>query len=210
MTLDEYVRQHDDAEPPLLRALLHDANLRLVNGYMCSGHEQGRLLKMFVAMVQPHTLLEVGTFAGYGTLAMAEALPASSTLYTYDKNDELEAFTRRWIALSPHASKIKFIIGDAIAEAPRLGIMFDMVFLDGDKRTYCEAYDALLPTVNKGGFIIADDTLWHGHVVDARYAHDAQTTAIQRFNSRVASDSCVEQVLLPILNGMTIIRKKEL
>ena len=139
---------------------------------------------------------------------MAEGLEAGGKVWTFEINDEMEEFTRPWIDHSPYADKIVFRIGNANIEAPKLGISFDMVFIDGDKRTYKETYETLLPLVNEGGFIVADNTLWDGHVVDPQYAHDAQTQGIDEFNAYVAADTRVEKVILPIRDGLTLIRKK--
>ena len=206
--MERYILQHIDPEPEYLHRLWRATNLQLLNGRMASGHLQGRLLKMLVQMVRPRRILEVGTFSGYSALCMAEGLGDDGELYTFEIDDELEDFTRPWIEQSPLASRIHFIIGDAITEAPRLGLAFDMAFLDGDKRTYTETYEAVLPLVSPGGIIIADNTLWDGHVNDPAYDHDRQTVAIRRFNDHVASDRRVEKVILPLRDGLTLIRKR--
>jgi predicted O-methyltransferase YrrM len=139
---------------------------------------------------------------------MAEGLPEEGHLYTYEINDEMEDFTRPWIENSNVASKITFVIGDAIKEAPQLGITFDMIFIDGDKRTYTEAYEALFPILRTGGFLLADNTLWDSHVIDSAYDHDQQTLGIRAFNETVAHDKRTEKVILPLRDGITIIRKK--
>jgi predicted O-methyltransferase YrrM len=175
---------------------------------MASGHLQGRLLKMLVQMLQPANILEIGTFSGYSAIAMAEGLGDGGHLYTFEINDEMEDFTRPWIEQSAVADKISFIIGDALKEAPQLGIVFDMVFMDGDKRTYCECYDMALSVLRPGGFIVADNTLWDGHVVDPAYDRDRQTHGIEQFNDYVARDPRTEQVILPLRDGLTIIRKR--
>ena len=175
---------------------------------MASGHLQGRLLKMLVEMIQPKRVLEVGTFSGYSAISMAEGLPEDGRLYTFEINDEMEDFTRPWIEGSTVADKIEFIIGDALEEAPKLGIAFDMAFIDGDKRTYCECDEMVLSILRPGGFILADNTLWDGHVVDAAYDHDHQTQGILAFNDYVAQDARTEQVILPLRDGLTMIRKK--
>ena len=174
---------------------------------MASGHLQGRLLKMLVRMARPRNILEVGTFSGYSAICMAEGLDEGGKVYTFEINDEQEDFTRPWIEGSPVADKIEFIIGDAITEAPRLGIVFDMAFIDGDKRTYIQAYEMALTVVRQGGFILADNTLWDGHVVDHAYDRDRQTRGIEEFNDLVARDPRVERVILPMRDGLTIIRK---
>jgi len=207
MTLDEYILQHIDPEPDYLYRLWRATNIHMLHGRMASGHLQGRLLKMLVSMVQPKNILEVGTFSGYSAICMAEGLQEGGMVYTFEINDEQEDFTRPWIEGSPVAHRIRFIIGDAITEAPKLGIVFDMAFIDGDKRTYRESYEMALSLVRKGGFILADNTLWDGHVVDRAYQHDAQTQGIESFNDYVFRDSRVERVLLPLRDGLTLIRK---
>jgi len=206
--LDEYVLNHSDAEPEYLHRLWRATNVHMLHGRMASGHLQGRLLKMLVKMVNPHNIIEVGTFSGYSALCMAEGLGEQGHLYTFEINDEQEPFTRKWIEESPWADKITFIIGDAATEAKKIGKSFDFAFMDGDKRTYVETYESLLPLMNKGAFILADNTLWDGHVTDAEYDKDHQTVGIRRFNDYVAADKRVEKVLLPLRDGLTIIRIK--
>ena len=206
--LEAYVLQHSEAEPEYLYRLWRATNIQLLHGRMASGHLQGRLLKMLVRMIRPQRILEVGTFSGYSAICMAEGLDDGGKVYTFEINDEQEDFTRPWIEQSPVADKIEFIIGDAITEAPRLGITFDMAFIDGDKRTYVETYEAVLPLLRPGGFLLADNTLWDGHVVDPAYDRDQQTQGIRRFNDHVAQDPRVEQVILPLRDGLTLIRKQ--
>ena len=208
MTIDQYIRQHIDPEGDYLYRLWRATNIHTVHGRMASGHLQGRLLKMLVEMIRPQRILEVGTFSGYSAICMAEGLGEGGKVYTFEINDEMEDFTRQWIEGSPVADRIDFRIGDANVEAPRLGIMFDMAFVDGDKRTYRETFDTLLPIIRQGGYIIADNTLWDGHVVDPAYANDSQTHGIDTFNDYIARDTRVEKVILPIRDGLTIIRKK--
>ena len=208
MNIEEYVLAHTEPEGEYLYRLWRATNVHLLRGRMASGHLQGRLLKMLVRMIRPKNILEVGTFSGYSAICMAEGLDEGGTVYTYEINDEQEDFTRPWIEGSLVADKIQFIIGDAIKEAPRLGVEFDMAFLDGDKRTYIESYEMALGVVRKGGFILADNTLWDGHVLETPRAADRQTAGIENFNDYVAADERVEQVLLPIRDGLTIIRIK--
>ena len=207
MTLDNYILTHSDPEPDYLYKLWRATNIHLLHGRMASGHLQGRLLKMLVGMIRPKNVLEVGTFSGYSALSMAEGLEDGGHLYTFEINDEQEDFTRPWIEQSPWADRITFLIGDAITEAPRLGISFDLAFIDGDKRTYRETYEMALSVVRKGGFIFADNTLWDGHVVDPSYGKDQQTHGIVSFNDYVRQDSRVERVILPLRDGLTLIRK---
>ena len=207
MTIDEYILQHIDPEPDYLYRLWRATNIHMLHGRMASGHLQGRLLKMLVRMIRPRNILEVGTFSGYSAICMAEGLEAGGMVYTFEINDEQEDFTRPWIEQSPVADRIRFIIGDALVEAPKLGLLFDMAFIDGDKRTYRETYEMVLSLLRPGGFILADNTLWDGHVVDASYGRDAQTQGIETFNDYVLHDSRVERVILPLRDGLTLIRK---
>ncbi len=207
MDLTTYIANHIDPEGDYLYRLYRATNLHTLHGRMASGHLQGRLLKMLVQMTQAKRVLEVGTFSGYSAICLAEGLPDDGLLYTFEINDEQEDFTRPWIEGSAVANKIRFIIGDAITEAPRLGITFDLVFIDGDKRTYIETYEMALSVLRQGGFIVADNTLWDGHVCDSAYDKDQQTLGIRRFNDLVAADTRVEKVILPLRDGLTLIRK---
>ena len=208
MTLDEYIAQHIDPEPEYLYQLWRATNIHMLHGRMASGHLQGRLLKMLVQMIRPKNILEVGTFSGYSAICMAEGLDEGGVVYTFEINDEQEDFTRHWIEQSPVSDRIRFIIGDAITEAPRLGITFDMAFIDGDKRTYRKTYEMALSVLRPGGFILADNTLWDGHVVDPSYDRDPQTRGIETFNDYLLHDTRVEQVILPLRDGLTLIRKQ--
>ena len=206
--LEQYVLSHTEPEGDYLYRLWRATNIRTIHGRMVSGHLQGMLLKMFVQMIQPKNILEVGTFSGYSAICMAEGLGSDGTVWTFEINDEMEDFTRPWIENSPVADRIRFIIGDANTEAPKLGITFDMAFIDGDKRTYVETYETILPLLRPGGFLLADNTLWDGHVTDTAYDHDHQTQGIRRFNDHITADSRVEQIILPLRDGLTIIRKR--
>lgn len=206
--LEKYILEHSDPEGDYLYRLYRETNIRTVHGRMASGHLQGKLLRMLVRMVRPENILEVGTFSGYSAICLAEGLEKGGMVWTYEINDEMEDFARKWIEGSAVADKIRFMIGDANIEAPKLGITFDMAFIDGDKRTYRDTYEMALSILRKGGFILADNTLWDGHVVDSAYCKDAQTRGIDDFNKFVASDERVERVILPLRDGLTLIRKK--
>ncbi|MEJ8770217.1 O-methyltransferase [Prevotella sp. HCN-7019] len=205
--LESYVLNHIDAEGDYLYRLYRATNIHTIHGRMASGHLQGRLLKMLVTMIRPRNILEVGTFSGYSAICLAEGLDDDGKVWTFEINDEQEDFTRPWLEGSPVADKIRFIIGDAITEAPKLGIEFDMAFIDGDKRTYVETYEMVMSVLRPGGYILADNTLWDGHVTDHAYDRDHQTVGIRRFNDHVAADKRVEKVILPLRDGLTIIRK---
>ena len=207
--IDDYILAHSEPEGDYLYRLWRATNVHTVHGRMASGHLQGRILKMFVQMIRPKNILEVGTFSGYSALCMAEGLGEGGKVYTFEINDEMEDFTRPWIERSPMADKIDFRIGDANIEAPKLGVTFDLAFVDGDKRTYVETYEMVLRLLRPGGYIIADNTLWDGHVTDPAYDHDHQTQGIRQFNDHVAADNRVEQVIVPLRDGLTLIRKKD-
>lgn len=206
--LEDYILAHIEPEGEYLHRLYRATNIHLLSGRMASGHLQGRLLKMLVRMIRPRAILEVGTFSGYSAICMAEGLDEGGKVYTFEIDDELEDFARQWIEGSAVAERIDFRIGDAITVAPKLGVVFDMAFIDGDKRTYVEAFEMALRVVRKGGFIIADNTLWDGHVTDPAYDRDKQAVGIERFNDLVARDPRVEVVILPLRDGLSLIRIK--
>ena len=206
--IEKYILDHSDPEGDYLYRLYRATNIYLLHGRMASGHLQGRVLKMLVRMIRPKNILEIGTFSGYSAICLAEGLEEGGMVYTFEINDEQEDFTRPWIEQSAVADKIRFIIGDAMTEAPKLGVEFDMAFVDGDKRTYMESYEMVLSLLRPGGFIFADNTLWDGHVVDHAYDKDKQTHGIEAFNDFVARDPRVERVMLPLRDGLTLIYKK--
>lgn len=206
--IEKYILDHSDPEGDYLYRLYRATNIHLLHGRMASGHLQGRVLKMLVRMIRPKNILEIGTFSGYSAICLAEGLEEGGMVYTFEINDEQEDFTRPWIEQSAVADKIRFIIGDAMTEAPKLGVEFDMAFVDGDKRTYMESYEMVLSLLRPGGFILADNTLWDGHVVDHAYDKDKQTHGIEAFNDFVARDPRVERVMLPLRDGLTLIYKK--
>lgn len=207
--IEKYVLAHSEPEGDYLYRLYRATNIHTIHGRMASGHLQGRLLKMLVSMIRPKNILEVGTFSGYSAICMAEGLDEGGKVWTFEINDEMEDFTRPWIENSPVADKIDFRIGDANIEAPKLGVTFDLAFVDGDKRTYVKTYEMVLRLLRPGGYIIADNTLWDGHVTDPAYDHDHQTQGIRQFNDHVAADNRVEQVIVPLRDGLTLIRKKD-
>ena len=205
--IDEYIVQHIDRESDYMHSLWRATQLHLLYGRMASGHIQGRLLKMLVTMIRPKMVLELGTYSGYSGLCIAEGLEEGAHLHTVEINDEQEDFTLPWFQRSPYADKITMHIGDAMDIVPRLGLTFDMAFIDADKRRYVEYYEMVLHHLAPGGYILADNTLWDGHVVEEN-VHDAQTLGIMAFNDLVAADERVEKVILPLRDGLSIIRKK--
>lgn len=212
MSIDDYILDHISPEHPHLYRLYRATNTKLLRPRMASGHMQGQLLKMLCLMMQPRTVLEIGTFSGYSALAMASGMPDGSRIYTFEINDEQEDFTRPWIESSPWADRIELIIGDVAELLPSLGVKeFDLVFMDANKRDYCDYYRLVMPYVRPGGWLIADNTLWDGHVIDPAYARDAQTRGILAFNDLMRSEAeegRIELNILPIRDGLTIIQKK--
>ncbi|MDE5555673.1 MAG: O-methyltransferase [Muribaculaceae bacterium] len=207
MELDEYIEGHIDCEPAHLHELYRRTHLTRLYARMCSGHVQGRLLAMLSKMISPKRVLELGTFTGYSALCLAEGLSEDGDLHTIEIDDEAEDELLELFASAPGGERITLHIGDALETIAKLDGEWDLVFIDANKRNYCEYYDLVFPRVKPGGYIIADNTLWDGKVVDPD-AHDAQTEGILAFNDRIASDNRVEKVILPIRDGMTVIRKK--
>ena len=205
-TLEEYILGHIDPEPDHLKKLNRDTHVTCLYANMCSGHLQGRLLKMLTRMIKPKRVLELGTFTGYSALCLAEGMEEGTEIHTIEINDELEEFILSHIDESPCGGRIHLHIGDASEILPAIGGEWDLVFIDANKRRYTEYYEAVMPHVRQGGFIIADNTLWYGKVTDGN--HDAQTAGILEFNDHVASDPRVEKVMIPLRDGLTIIYKK--
>lgn len=214
--IDKYITDHIDPEGEYLHRLYRSTNLHLLYSRMASGHLQGRILKMLVEMAKPRYILELGTYSGYSGLCLAEGqaaaaksegwAPDSYHLDTIEINDEQEDFTLPWFENSPFARNITMHIGDAREVVPRLGRTYDLAFIDADKRIYTEYYELVLSHLRPGGYILADNTLWDGHVLDTD-AHDQQTIGIKEFNDFVAKDTRVEKVILPLRDGLTLIKK---
>lgn len=205
MNLDEYILSHIDEEDPYLYHLYRDTNIYQVRSHMASGHLQGKVLRMLVQMIRPHRILEIGTYTGYSALCMASALAENARIVTYEINDELEDFTRLRLERSPWAHVIDFRIGNVLQDLPQEEL-FDLIFIDGNKRQYLDYYELSLRHLRPGGYIFADNTLWDGHVIDPTYDHDSQTQGIRQFNDFVAHDKRVEKVILPLRDGLTLIR----
>ena len=208
MTLEEYITIHSDKEPDFLARLNRETHLKMINPRMLSGHFQGRVLAMLCRMIQPTKVLEIGTFTGYSALCMAEGMPNDGVLHTIEVDDELEEFILKNFTTSEHGHKIRLHIGDALEEIEKLDEIFDMVFIDADKMQYQVYYEAVLPKLKSNGFILVDNTLWAGKVLKPVDPKDKDTIAIMSFNEYVANDQRVEKVLLPIRDGLTVIRKK--
>ena len=207
MTLEEYICAHSTPENAILESITRETNLHVLNPHMLSGHVQGRVLSMLSHMIKPKRILELGTFTGYSALCLAEGLEDGGKLVTIEHNDELEEMIRRNLSRSSFADRIELRIGDCILEIGDLEGPFDLVFMDADKREYCAYLEAVYPLVPVGGFILADNTLWDGHIVDPAYDKDKQTQGLRAFNDRLCEDDRFEQVILPLRDGLTLIRK---
>ncbi|MCH5226962.1 MAG: O-methyltransferase [Muribaculaceae bacterium] len=207
--LEDYIERHISPEPEALARIDRRTNLYKVNGRMCSGHIQGRLLKMLTAMIHPKRVLELGTFTGYSALCIAEALDEGAEIHTIEADDELEEEILLNLASSPHGGKVTLHIGDALEEMDKWDDhTFDMAVIDADKRQYPEYFKKLLRLVRPGGYIIADNTLWDGHVTETG-KHSSQTKGIIEFNDLVVNTPGVEVCILPVRDGLTLIRVKE-
>jgi len=212
--IDLYIARHTSAEPEWLHALYRDTYLNRLYPRMCAGHVQGRILKMLTAMIAPHRVLELGTFSGYSALCLAEGLPDSpdAKVHTIEIDDEAEDFIRRWLASAPCGDRVELHIGDALEIVPRISAQiapdgWDMVYIDANKRHYIDYLEMLLPLMASGGYILADNTLWSGKVTDPdALAHDAQGRALDEFNNFVANHPRLETVILPLRDGLTILR----
>ena len=222
MTLEAYISSHSTPENEVLESITRDTYVHVLNPHMLSGHVQGRVLSMISHMIRPKRILELGTFTGYSALCLAEGLAEGGKLVTIEHNDELEDTIRRNLAKSPLGEKIEFLIGDAknilqakpvlqqsglTAKRSYSEAVFDLVFIDADKREYCAYLDLVYPLVPVGGFILADNTLWDGHIIDPAYDKDKQTLGLRAFNDKLKEDDRFEQVILPLRDGLTLIRK---
>lgn len=205
---EDYIASHIDAEPPVLRTLYRTTHLRRLYPRMCSDHVQGRTLAMFTRMIRPARILELGTFSGYSTLCFAEAMPPGCRIDTVEIDTEHADELRELFDNDPRGNDIELHIGDALELIPKLteAFSYDMVFLDANKRHYPEYYHLLMQALPDGAFILADNTLWDNKVADPD-VHDAQTEGIRRFNDIVAADNDVEKIILPVRDGLSIIRK---
>ncbi|MGM9809679.1 MAG: O-methyltransferase [Paludibacteraceae bacterium] len=209
MDISDYIESHSTPESDILRFITRDTYCNVLNPRMVSGHIQGRLLSMISRMIQPKRILELGTFTGYSALCLAEGLPEDGLLTTVEHNDELEDTIRRNLALSPLNDKIHLVIQDAKQFLADQSKPFDLIFMDADKREYCAYLDLLMTNqlLPVGGWLLADNTLWDGHIIDPAYDRDQQTLSLRRFNDQVAADPRLDKLILPLRDGLTIIRR---
>lgn len=208
--LDHYVHQHSEAESEILNELNRETYLKVLQPRMLSGHVQGRILSMLSKLIQPKCILEIGTYTGYSALCLAEGLTDGGTLHTIEKNEELQPIINRYIDRANLKGKIKLHIGDALTVIKSMQNTFDLVFIDADKTNYLNYYEAVLPKMKSGGCIIADNVLWSGKVLEeAELKNDPDTAALDEFNKAVTADDRVENVLLPVRDGLMLMRKRE-
>ena len=207
--LEKYIIEHSEPETELLQKLTHEANVKLLHPHMLSGHIQGRLLSMLVAMIKPKRILELGTYVGYSAICLAENLPEDGKLITIDIDDEIEDMAREYINASPRASKIEFIVADALKWLEECNETFDLIFIDANKRHYIEYYNAVFDKLTPGGFILADNTLWGGKVVENVANNDYQTKGLLAFNDYLnTQQEKISYFILPLRDGLTFIQKK--
>ncbi len=206
--LDKYVCEHTEKEPEVLYQLNRETHLNILQPRMLSGHFQGRFLSMISHMIKPKRILELGTYTGYSAICLAEGLAEGGELITIDCNDEREEFVNKYIELSGNRGKIFPVIGDAMEQIDLLEGEFDLVFIDADKANYPNYYEKLINRIPTGGYILIDNVLWSGKVVKEAKPNDRDTQTLQNLNSRIAEDQRVEVVLLPIRDGLSLIRKK--
>ena len=206
--IDRYILDHIDEEDPVLTELDRETHQKVLGARMLSGHLQGQILTMIAKMIQPKTILELGTFTGYSAICLAKGLEEGGKLITIELDDELEAFAKKYFKKAGFEKRIEQRIGSALEIIPTLNEKFDLVFIDADKREYVQYYNLLIDRLNSGSYILADNTLWSGKVLDEPKADDWQTKGIIEFNEQLKKDNRVEKVILPLRDGMTLIRKK--
>lgn len=205
--IDNYTCNHTKAESELLQKINRETNANVMMPRMLSGHLQGRVLSMLSNMIKPKNILEIGTYTGYSALCLAEGLSENGRLHTIDINEELENRVRDYFNQSKYAKQIDYYIGNALEIIPKLNVNFDLVFIDADKENYANYYNLVFDKINSGGYIIADNVLWSGKVLLDKNKMDKDTKAIDEFNKIVQKDSRVENVLLPIRDGLMVVRK---
>jgi len=206
--MEKYILEHIDPEDDILKQLDRETNLKVLNPRMLSGHLQGQVLSMLTRMIRPKNILELGTYTGYSAICLAKGLQPGGKLITIEIDDELVSLAKKYFVKAGLQDKIKQITGPALEIIPDLTGTFDLVFIDADKREYSEYYRLIFDKVNSGGYIIADNTLWNGKVIESPLSRDARTLGIVKFNEMIKNDTRVEKVILPLRDGMTLIRKK--
>ncbi len=207
MDIQEYINSHITEEPDVLYELYRETHARIYNPRMCSGHYQGLALKFISHMIQPQMVLDIGTFTGYSAICLAEGLLPGGKVYTVEENAELEEIIFRYLQKSGAESKVNVYFGNALDIIPRFNELFDLVFIDADKKQYLHYFNAVIEKVRPGGFIIADNVLWDGKILDSQTT-DPQTRALIEFNDFVQYDNRVENMIWPLRDGWMVMRKK--
>jgi predicted O-methyltransferase YrrM len=207
INLDQYLLDHTTPEDPVLEDLYRQTYIRFINPNMASGHLQGKLLELISMMIRPENILEIGTFTGYSAICLAKGLKPGGKLITIELNDELTAFAHSYFCRAGVESKIKQLTGNALDLIPGLNLTFDLVFIDADKREYIDYYRLIIDKVKPGGFILADNVLWGGQVLE-KVTSDQQARGIIDFNEMVRKETIIENVIIPIRDGLMLIRKK--
>lgn len=206
--IEEYIINHTSEEPQPLAELNRETNAKVLMPRMLSGHLQGRVLSMLSHMINPSRILEIGTYTGYSAICLCEGLKEGGKLFTVDINEELESMVRKYVTLAGVEDKITYLTGNALEIIPGINEIFDIVFIDADKINYSNYYELVFEKVRPGGFIIADNVLWSGKVLDSKEKMDADTNAIMEYNTKIQNDTRVENVLFPVRDGLMIVRKK--
>ncbi len=204
--LEKYLREHSTPEDPVLEDLYRETHIRFVNPNMSTGHFQGKLLEFISLMIRPEFILEIGTFTGYSAICLAKGLKPGGRLITIEINDEITEFARSYFMKAGIENKIVQMTGKAQDIIPKLDYKFDLVYIDGDKREYCDYYKLALDKIPSGGFIIADNVLWGEKIFDSD-SRDPQTRGISEFNEMIRGDNSIEKIILPIRDGLMLIKK---
>lgn len=205
--IDKYILNHSSGEDPVLTELNRETYLKALNARMISGHPQGILLEIISKLVNPESVLEIGTYTGYSAICLAKGLKPGGFVYTIEMNDELEPFHKKYFKRSGLADRIKVFTGDALKIIPEMHLTFDLIFIDADKQNYPQFYNLVIDKLRPGGIILADNVLWNGKVIDPNESDDPETKAIIKFNEMVKSDNRVEVIIIPLRDGISLIRK---
>ncbi|MDK2979177.1 MAG: caffeoyl-CoA O-methyltransferase [Bacteroidales bacterium] len=206
--IEDYILNHSDPEDPVLAELNRETNLKILRPRMLSGHLQGKILEMISKMIRPQKILEIGTYTGYSAICLAKGLKNNGVLHTIELNDELEKIIQKYFKKAGLENKIKLHIGNALEMIPKIDETFDLVFIDGDKREYLKYYQSIFEYVKPGGFILADNVLWSRKVIELESPDDEYTKGIFAFNELITKDNRIEKVIIPLRDGLTLIRKK--
>lgn len=205
--IEEYIINHTSPEDPVLSELSRETHIKVINPRMLSGHPQGKILEFISKMISPQKILEIGTYTGYSAICLSKGLKPGGELHTIEKNDELTTLQTIYFKKSGFDKQISQHVGDAMKIIPNLNHSWDLVFIDADKKKYTDFLELVLPNVTKGGIIVTDNVLWDGKVIDKNNEEDPDTIAIKRFNKTVIEHVELETIILPVRDGISIVRK---